>query len=51
MMFSVAGTKLFGLAAQLGIADQLSDGPQPIGTLAKTTGTRAQAASDDARTG
>ena len=43
MMLGVAGTQLIGLAAQLGIADLLSDGPHPIGKLAEATGTPAQA--------
>src|SRR5215217_6464020 len=40
MMLGVAGTELIGLAAQLGIADLLHDGPRPIGTLAEATGTQ-----------
>jgi hypothetical protein len=42
MMLGVAGTQLIGLAAQLGIADLLRDGPQPIGALAEATGTQEQ---------
>jgi hypothetical protein len=43
MMLGVASTQLIGLAAQLGVADLVKDGPQPIGTLAKATGMRKQA--------
>ena len=42
MMLGVAGTQLIGLAAQLGIADLLRDGPRPIGALAEATGTQEQ---------
>ena len=42
MMLGVAGTELIGLAAQLGIADLLRDGSQPIGTLAEATSTQEQ---------
>jgi hypothetical protein len=43
MMLGVAGTRLIGLAAELRIADLLSEGPSPIGTLAEATGARKQA--------
>src|SRR5215472_12326326 len=43
LMLGVAGTQLIGLAAELGIADLLNDGLQPIETLAEATGTREQA--------
>lgn len=43
MMLGVASTKLIGLAAELGIADLLSDRLQPIAALAEATGTREQA--------
>jgi hypothetical protein len=42
-MLGVASTQLIGLAAQLGIADLLSDGPKSTAMLAKTTDTREQA--------
>jgi len=42
-VLGVASTQLIGLAAQLRIADLLSDGPQPIAKLAMTTDTREQA--------
>jgi hypothetical protein len=42
-MLGVAGTQLIGLAAQLSIADLVSDGPKSIAVLAKTTDTREQA--------
>jgi hypothetical protein len=43
MMLGVASTQLIGLAAQLGIADLLSDGPQSIVNLAEATATREPA--------
>ena len=42
-MLGVASTQLIGLAAQLTIADLLSNGPKSIVVLAKTTGAREQA--------
>ena len=42
-MLGVAGSQLIGLAAELGIADLLNDGPQPIEVLAEATATREQA--------
>jgi hypothetical protein len=39
----VASTQLIGLAAQLDVADLLSDGPKSIVTLAEATGTREPA--------
>ena len=43
MMLGVASTQLIGLAAQLDVADLLSDGPKSIVTLAEATGTREPA--------
>jgi hypothetical protein len=43
MMLGVAGTQLIGLAAQLDIADLLSDGPKSIAMLAEATNTRESA--------
>jgi hypothetical protein len=43
MMLGVASTQLIGVAARLGIADLLNDGPQPVEALARATGTREQA--------
>ena len=42
-MLGVASTQLIGVAAQLTIADLLSDGPKPVALLAKRTSTREQA--------
>jgi hypothetical protein len=43
MMLGVAGTQLVGLAAELGLADLLKDGPEQVETLARATGARKQA--------
>jgi hypothetical protein len=43
MMLGVATTQLIGLAAQLDVADLLSDGPKSIVALAEATGTREPA--------